>query len=78
MTTFCVCLFCLFAKSVTLLKLNTAVGRDLSASLSLSIVDLLDAYRSTLDRVIIAAAVQPPKRHQVRSALSLAIGWFVL
>lgn len=62
-----------FRKSVTLLKLNTAVGRDLSASLSVSIVDLLDAYRSTLDRVIIAAAVQPPKRHQVRLALS-AIG----
>ena len=62
---FCFCLL----QSVTLLKLNTAVGQDLSASLSLSIVDLLDAHRSTLDRVIIAAAVQPPKRHQVRLAL---------
>lgn len=58
---------------MTLLKLNTAVGRDLSASLSLSLVDLLDAHRSTLDRVIIAAAVQPPKRHQVRSELSIVV-----
>ncbi|CAM9760000.1 unnamed protein product [Ectocarpus sp. 6 AP-2014] len=51
--------------SVTLLKLNTAVGQDLSASLSLSLVDLLVARRTTLDRLIIAAAVQPPKRHQI-------------
>ncbi|CAN0029804.1 unnamed protein product [Ectocarpus sp. 12 AP-2014] len=51
--------------SVTLLKLNTAVGQDLSASLSLSLVDLLVSRRPTLDRLIIAAAVQPPKRHQI-------------
>ncbi|CAM9110671.1 unnamed protein product [Ectocarpus fasciculatus] len=51
--------------SVTLLKLNTTVGQDLSASLSLSLVDLLVARRPTLDRLIIAAAVQPPKRHQI-------------
>eukprot|EP00903_Cladosiphon_okamuranus_P010817 g10219.t1 len=51
--------------SVTLLKFNTAVGQDLAASLSLSLVDLLADHRATLDRVIIAAAVQPPKRHQL-------------
>lgn len=63
-------LFCVpffgFQPSVTLLKLNTAVGQDLAASLSLSLVDLLADHRAALDRVIIAAAVQPPKRHQVR------------
>lgn len=55
----------LFQPSVTLLKLNTAVGQDLSASLSLSLVDLLVARRLPIGRLIIAAAVQPPKRHQV-------------
>lgn len=58
--------FVRFQPSVTLLKLNTAVGQDLAASLSLSLVDLLADRRAALDRVIIAAAVQPPKRHQVR------------
>lgn len=53
-----------------MLKLNTAVGQDLSASLVLSLVDLLAVHRPTLDRLIIVAAVQPPKRHQVHADLS--------
>lgn len=55
----------LFVQSVTLLKLNTVVGLDLSASLAMSMVDLLAAHQPALERVIIAAAVQPPKRHEV-------------
>eukprot|EP00752_Nemacystus_decipiens_P004883 g4443.t1 len=51
--------------SVTLLKLSTAVGQDLTSSLSVSLVDLLADHRATLDRVFISAAVQPPKRHQL-------------
>ncbi|CAM9573726.1 unnamed protein product [Pylaiella littoralis] len=54
--------------AVTMLKLNTAVGQDLSASLVLSLVDLLAVHRPTLDRLIIVAAVQPPKRHQMPAA----------
>ena len=55
-----------FQPSVTLLKLNNTVAQDLVAPLALSLVDLLAAHRPALDRVIIAAAVQSPKRHQVR------------
>lgn len=61
----CVCLR--FKPAVTLLKLNTAVDQDLSASLSLSLVDLLAVHRPTLDRLMIVTAVQPPKRHQVHT-----------
>lgn len=50
---------------MTLLKLNTVVGQDISASLAMSMVDLLAAHQPALDRVIIVAAVQPPKRHEV-------------
>ncbi len=59
-------IFFALQSSVTLLKLNTAVAQDLEASLASSLVDLLAAHRPMLDRVIIAAAVQAPKRHQVR------------
>lgn len=63
---FCACLFNRFKPAVTLLKLNTAVDQDFSASLSVSLTDLLAVHRPSLDRLIIVAAVQPPKRHQVR------------
>ncbi|CAN0131786.1 unnamed protein product [Scytosiphon promiscuus] len=51
--------------SVTLLKLNTAVGQDLSALLSMSLVDVLAARGPALRRLIVVVAVQPPKRHQL-------------
>ncbi|CAM9343991.1 unnamed protein product, partial [Sphacelaria rigidula] len=50
-------------KSVTLLKINTEVPQDLSASLAIAIVDLLAERAEALERVVVAAAVQPPKRN---------------
>lgn len=53
-------------QSVTLLKLNTAVSQDLSTSLAMAIVDRLAERGKALKRVVVAAAVQPPKRNQVK------------
>ncbi|CAN0130397.1 unnamed protein product [Ascophyllum nodosum] len=55
-------------KSITLLKINTALDEDLSAPLALSITDLLAERRETVRRFFVAAAVQSPKRHQVGHA----------
>lgn len=63
-------------QSVTLLKLNTAVGEDLSASLALSVVDLLASHESEVGRVIVVAAVQPPKRLKVRCGSFFVVGAF--
>lgn len=41
--------------------------QDLAASLAVAIVDLLAERAEVLERVIVAAAVQPPKRHNVRT-----------
>lgn len=41
--------------------------QDLSASLAIAIVDLLAERAEALERVVVAAAVQPPKRNNVRT-----------
>lgn len=62
-------------RSVTLLKLNTAVSQDLSTSLAMAIVDRLAERGKALKRVVVAAAVQPPKRNQAqRPTLSSSSG----